>query len=259
MAARGKREGKARCAIVPEHGTAVASLCAVAPTADEAQVGEVHESELSMPAAFSAVLASLGIPNWITLGRLALACVLFVILSITTLQSRYELAFLLFLLAVGSDWVDGYVARRFGWTSPLGRMLDPFVDKILICGTLIFLVSEPVLRHRPELLQPWMVVVVISRELLVTAMRGWAEQHGQDFSAQLSGKAKMVVQSIACAAGLLLVAWEKREWPVPAWLEYTVIISVWLMVAATVYSAWSYVPKVTKSHSSAAPSPTATK
>ncbi|MCS7239040.1 MAG: CDP-diacylglycerol--glycerol-3-phosphate 3-phosphatidyltransferase [Thermoguttaceae bacterium] len=194
-------------------------------------------SSISLPR-----LANLGLPNWITLGRLVLALVLFVVLSLPV-DGRYTAGFVIFLLAVGSDWIDGYVARRFGLTSSLGRVLDPFVDKILICGTLVFLVAEPVFRHRAELLQPWMVVLVILRELLVTAMRGWAEERGQDFSAQLAGKTKMVIQSVACAAGLLFVAWHTKSGETPFWLGLTLATSVWLMVVVTVYSAWVYAVK----------------
>jgi len=186
------------------------------------------------------LLWRLGLPNWITVGRLGLAIVLFVILSLPV-SWGYAAGFVLFVIATGSDWVDGFLARRFGMVTVLGRILDPFVDKILICGTLVFLVADPRMHSRPELLQPWMVVVVLGRELLVTALRSWVEERGQDFSAQTAGKLKMVVQSVAGAAGLLFLAVGADTSPAWAWLYWVVVASVWAMVAVTVYSGIVYI------------------
>ncbi len=182
---------------------------------------------------------NLGIPNWITLGRLGVALLLFVILSLPV-SWRYAAGFVLFVIASGSDWVDGLLARRFGMVTVLGRILDPFVDKILICGTLVFLIADARMHSHPELLQPWMVVVVLGRELLVTALRSWVEERGQDFSAQTAGKLKMVVQSVAGAAGLLFLAVGADTSPAWAWLYWAVVASVWAMVAVTVYSGILY-------------------
>jgi CDP-diacylglycerol--glycerol-3-phosphate 3-phosphatidyltransferase len=184
-------------------------------------------------------ISRLGLPNWITLGRLILAAGLFLLLSLPV-SWRYVGGFALFVLASGSDWVDGFLARRFGMVTVLGRVLDPFVDKILVCGTLIFLAAEPAFYRRPELLQPWMVVIILARELLVTALRSWVEEQGHDFSAQPAGKLKMVIQSIACAAALLYLA----LLPAPAsgeWLYGLVLFSVWAMVGVTIYSGVVYV------------------
>ena len=186
------------------------------------------------------LLWRLGLPNWITVGRLGLAIVLVVILSLPV-SWGYAAGFVLFVIATGSDWVDGFLARRFGMVTVLGRILDPFVDKILICGTLVFLVADPRMHSRPELLQPWMVVVVLGRELLVTALRSWVEERGQDFSAQTAGKLKMVVQSVAGAAGLLFLAVGADTSPAWAWLYWVVVASVWAMVAVTVYSGIVYI------------------
>lgn len=194
--------------------------------------------------------ARVGIANLVTVGRLVLAAVLFVLLSLP-LELRYLAGFVVFVLASGSDWVDGFLARQFGQTSVLGRVLDPFVDKVLICGTLIFLSAEPVFRHRPELFQPWMVVVVLSRELLVTALRGLAEERGYDFSAQPAGKLKMVVQSVACGAALFYLAWpmslaSPNGKAASPWLEFLLIASVWLMLFITIYSGVGYVIKIAR-------------
>ncbi len=146
-----------------------------------------------------------------------------------------------FVPASGSDWVDGFLARRFGMVTVLGRVLDPFVDKILVCGTLIFLAAEPAFYRRPELLQPWMVVIILARELLVTALRSWVEEQGHDFSAQPAGKIENGhPEHCLRAAALLYLA----LLPAPAsgeWLYGLVLFSVWAMVGVTIYSGVVYV------------------
>ena len=92
----------------------------------------------------------------------------------------------MFVVAAGTDWLDGYWARKYGQVTNLGRILDPFVDKIIICGTFIFLAAVP-----DSGVQAWMAVVIVGRELLVTALRSYLEGEGADFSASMSGKLKM--------------------------------------------------------------------
>jgi phosphatidylglycerophosphate synthase len=91
----------------------------------------------------------------------------------------YLLALLTFAIAAGTDWVDGFWARRYGQITQLGRILDPFADKIVICGTFIFLAAVPAAisgagRQPASEIAPWMAVVVVGRELLVTALRSIA-------------------------------------------------------------------------------------
>ena len=119
------------------------------------------------------------LPNQLTSLRLLLSVVLFGLIA----AEHYIAAFVLFLIAVGTDWLDGYYARKFNQITTLGRILDPFADKVIVCGTFIF----P--RHPREclpirwLLRAWMVVVIVGRELLVTALRSFLEERGSDFSA----------------------------------------------------------------------------
>ena len=101
-------------------------------------------------------------PNQVTTVRLGLSIVLFVLLNF----HWYWAGFWLFVIAAGTDWLDGFWARRYGQITILGRMLDPFVDKVIICGTYIFLAADA-----NSGLQAWMAVLVLGRELLVTAPR----------------------------------------------------------------------------------------
>src|SRR5262249_34472582 len=139
-------------------------------------------------------------PNQVTTVRLALSIVLFVFLHL----HWYWVGFWLFLIAAGTDWLDGFWARRYGQITILGRMLDPFVDKVIICGTYIFLAADP-----NSGLQAWMAVLVLGRELLVTALRSFLEQQGADFSAAISGKLKFILQCTAVGASLVWLSYPR--------------------------------------------------
>lgn len=170
------------------------------------------------------------LPNQLTVSRLVLSLVLFALISL-----HYYLASLIvFILAASTDWLDGYFARKYGLVTMLGRILDPFVDKIIICGTFICLVAEP-----RSGVAAWMAVVIVGRELLVTALRSFLEQQGADFSASMSGKLKMVLQCVA--AGLSLFSLTYGNSGPPDALAYLVVGSVWAAVAITVYSGVEYV------------------
>ncbi|MCS6852400.1 MAG: CDP-diacylglycerol--glycerol-3-phosphate 3-phosphatidyltransferase [Gemmataceae bacterium] len=136
----------------------------------------------------SAVRKHLNIPNQLTLARLGLAVFLFVFISL----ERWIGCILIFAAAALTDWLDGYLARKQQLTSTLGRNLDPLVDKVLIGGAYIFLL--PV---EGSGLAPWMVTVVIARELIITSLRSFLENRGASFGADWLGKLKMGLQ---CAA-----------------------------------------------------------
>jgi CDP-diacylglycerol--glycerol-3-phosphate 3-phosphatidyltransferase len=172
----------------------------------------------------------LNVPNVLTTARLVLAVVVFVLVPLR----QYLPAFVVFVLAASTDWVDGYWARRFNQVTQLGRIFDPFVDKIIVCGAFIFLAAED-----GSGIVPWMAVVVVGRELMVTALRSFIEQGGGDFSATVSGKVKMVLQCVAIAASFAALAAPKET--LPAWWRSMLDASVWLAVAATVYSGAGYV------------------
>jgi CDP-diacylglycerol---glycerol-3-phosphate 3-phosphatidyltransferase len=190
------------------------------------------------------------VPNVVTAVRLILSLVVFVLIPLRL----YLPALVIFILAASTDWVDGYWARRYGQVTKLGRMFDPFVDKIIICGTFILLAAEQLAAgeaqraagHLPEHLYgivPWMAVVVVGRELLVTALRGFIEQSGGDFSANFAGKLKMVFQCVAAGASLVALMYFARD-PgdrLPAWIFWTMLVSVWLAVLSTIYSGAGYV------------------
>jgi len=179
----------------------------------------------------------LNVPNVLTTVRFVLSIVVFVLIPL----QHYLAAMIIFIIAASTDWIDGWWARKYEQVTKLGRIFDPFVDKIIICGTFIFLAAE----WPASGIAPWMAVVVMGREMLVTAIRGFIEQQGGDFSAQMAGKLKMVFQCAAVVASLLalrrLHAPEISASPLPNWLYWTLHGSVWLAVILTVYSGLEYI------------------
>src|SRR3954466_8445966 len=134
-------------------------------------------STRSTPAAQPAISSTIwNVPNQLTVARLILSVICFVFLAFDS----YLGALILFSIAAGTDWVDGYWARRYGQVTQLGRILDPFADKIIICGTFIFLAAVPptITDDSASEVTAWMAVLVVARELLVTALRGFFEERG---------------------------------------------------------------------------------
>jgi CDP-diacylglycerol--glycerol-3-phosphate 3-phosphatidyltransferase len=175
------------------------------------------------------------VPNVLTAVRLALSIGVFVLIPL----GQYLAAMIVFALAAGTDWIDGWWARKYSQVTKLGRIFDPFVDKILICGTFIYLAAIP-----KSGILPWMAVVVMGREMLVTVIRSFIEEQGGDFSAKTAGKWKMVLQCIAAIASLTALRHFQQSGSaaaLPDWLHWTLQVSVWLALLLTIYSGLEYV------------------
>jgi CDP-diacylglycerol--glycerol-3-phosphate 3-phosphatidyltransferase len=184
------------------------------------------------------------VPNRITAARLGLSVVVFALIAF----EFYWSSLVVFVLAAATDWIDGWYARKFNLVTKLGRVLDPFCDKILICGTFIFLAVA--MRDFPWYLRiaDWMAVVVVGRELLVTLLRSMVEQSGGDFSAKMAGKLKMWFQCVAAGSSLvaLALASGSPESRLPVWLVVILVASIWLAVLSTVQSGIEYVNAAAK-------------
>jgi CDP-diacylglycerol--glycerol-3-phosphate 3-phosphatidyltransferase len=179
------------------------------------------------------------IPNQLTSSRLLLALVLFVFLAI----EWYKTGLVLFIVAASTDWLDGYWARKYGQITVLGRILDPFADKLIICGTFVFLAAVPASK-----VDAWMAVVILGRELLVTALRSFLEERGKDFSAKTTGKWKMALQCVAAGASIYRLTYPSVSGIAatgvlgpPEWLNCLVVALVWSAVVLTVYSGIDYI------------------
>jgi CDP-diacylglycerol---glycerol-3-phosphate 3-phosphatidyltransferase len=168
------------------------------------------------------------VPNGLSLVRLVLAIAVGVLIEF----QFFLPALICFIIAASTDFIDGWWARRFKQITKLGRILDPFVDKTIIGAAMIALVGVP-----GSGFAAWIVTLVISRELLVTSLRGMIEGSGGDFSAKQLGKWKMVAQCAAIIASLLNLL---QSEPV-AWLQWTLVLSLIGAVILTLLSGWEYV------------------
>lgn len=190
----------------------------------------------------------INLPNRITLFRLFLAIIFFATLAqYSQLEPNAALLYvclIMFLVAAVTDSLDGYFARKQNQVTALGRVLDPFVDKVLVCGAFIFLAGPSFCAEQGQNitgLQPWMVVVVLGRELLVTALRGFSEARGVRFGSEFVGKAKLWIQTITVSVLLLTVArFSSAGGPN---VDLVRSVFVWLTVVVTAASLAPYLIK----------------
>lgn len=171
------------------------------------------------------------LPNQLTASRLVLSIVLFVFIAL----EYYMTSLVLFVLAASTDWLDGYFARKYGMVTVLGRILDPFVDKVIVCGTFIYLGAIP-----GSQVYSWMAVLIVARELLVTALRSFLEKEGKDFSANFSGKLKMVLQCVAAGFSLFYLSM-LNSGHLSDTLQWITMATVWAAVISTVQSGIAYI------------------
>ncbi|TVQ07603.1 MAG: CDP-diacylglycerol--glycerol-3-phosphate 3-phosphatidyltransferase [Leptolyngbya sp. DLM2.Bin27] len=166
----------------------------------------------------------MNLPTWITVSRLLGVPLLLVLLQAPTATQRWW-AVGIFGVAAGTDWLDGYLARRLNQVTDLGKFLDPLVDKLLVLAPLLMLVG---LGQVPA----WGVFLIVAREITIS---GWrvnpAMQGGAVPGANLWGKAKTVVQMAAIA---LLIAPLPPAWDPPAQILF------WLAVGLTLASGLVY-------------------
>jgi CDP-diacylglycerol--glycerol-3-phosphate 3-phosphatidyltransferase len=172
--------------------------------------------------------AIFNIPNQITFSRLFLAIVFFVFLT----YKYFNVALAIFFVAVVTDWLDGYLARKWELSTDLGRLVDPFVDKVIICGTFIIFVHVA-----NDIIAPWMVITIVAREFLVSSIRGFSESKGVKFASNIWGKTKMFIQSWTICAMLIYYAHFENT----SWAEYLVSAFLWITIIVTVGSGLTYV------------------
>ena len=147
----------------------------------------------------------MNVPNILTLSRLGLAVVMMVLLSVNIPFAR-SMALLVFVIAGITDYLDGYLARHVYGVTSFGRLMDPLTDKVLVCAAFVGFVE---LKITPA----WIVVIIISREFLVTGLRLLAASEGEVIAAGKWGKHKTIWQIVAIAALLLGLAIRKDLLP----------------------------------------------
>jgi CDP-diacylglycerol---glycerol-3-phosphate 3-phosphatidyltransferase len=175
----------------------------------------------------------MNLPTWVTLSRLLGLPFVIYLLNYPTVEHRW-LAVGIFVVAAGTDWVDGYLARKLDLVTELGKFLDPLVDKLLVLGSLLSLIQL-------QLVPAWGVFLILTREL---AIAGWRVNPNLTGSSSISGanlwgKLKTISQIVAIA---LLIAPLSPQW------EIFTTVAFWLSVVLTLISGWIYVaPSISSS------------
>ena len=175
----------------------------------------------------------MNIPTWITLSRLLGLPFILYLLNYPTPSHRW-LCVGIFVVAAGTDWVDGYLARKLDLVTELGKFLDPLVDKLLVLGSLLALIEL-------QLVPAWGVFLILAREIAIAGWRVNPKLTGNSSisGANIWGKLKTVVQIIAIA---FLIAPLSPQW------DTTSLILFWLAVALSLISGAVYIlPSISSS------------
>jgi CDP-diacylglycerol--glycerol-3-phosphate 3-phosphatidyltransferase len=188
-----------------------------------------------------AKLAAVNLPNAITLSRLVLTAVFVAGASFASTAGHW-IALVSFVIAAISDFLDGYLARKMGLVTPMGKLLDPLADKVLVCSAFVYLSAQ-------GLCPVWVTVLILAREFLVTGLRQIAVEAGHVMAADRLGKWKTGLQLTFCITCLVWFAFE----PIPSdnplvrlfrWLSspegWLQPASLWLALALTLLSGWNY-------------------
>lgn len=171
---------------------------------------------------------ALNIPNLLSISRI-LSVPLFILLMIDPTPLRALMAGLLFSVASATDWLDGFLARRWGQITKLGKLLDPIADKILITSALIMLIDIKGIN-----VPAWIAIVIISREFAVTGLRAIASSDGIVIPAETMGKYKTGAQITAVIA--LLLDYHLGT----GWINMIGWIALWAAMILAVYSGVQY-------------------
>jgi CDP-diacylglycerol--glycerol-3-phosphate 3-phosphatidyltransferase/cardiolipin synthase len=166
----------------------------------------------------------------LTLLRILLIPVFVLVFYLPTRWSPYVAA-AVFSAAAVTDFVDGYLARRWGQTSPLGAFLDPVADKLMVAVALVLLVQAD-----PRVLLVLPAVVIIGREITVSALREWMAEIGARAQVAVSaiGKLKTTAQMVSIILLLL------RDATVGPWVYYPGLVLLYLAAILTLWSMWLY-------------------
>ena len=187
------------------------------------------------------MLAGVNLPNAITFSRLVLT-VAFVIVVSWESSTHYGIGLALFSVAAATDFLDGWLARRMELVTPLGKLMDPLVDKILVCSAFVFFSAV-------GLCPVWITALILGREFLVTGLRQVAVEAGEVLAADNLGKWKPTFQLTYLITGLVWLTFSNLGEPgdfadFMAWLSHPdgwlMRVSLWAAVALTVVSGYHY-------------------
>jgi CDP-diacylglycerol--glycerol-3-phosphate 3-phosphatidyltransferase len=183
----------------------------------------------------------LNLPNSITMSRIASVPLLIWFLSPHSPfhgnNGEQELAASgLFILASITDGLDGYLARKRKQITTIGMLLDPLADKLMVTAAFILLVA-----YNPRVMHPWIAVLVIGREFLVSGLRSIASSEGFTIEASDLGKLKTVIQIVAIVAAILNHRWDYWNfWGFPVGVHLIAVTAVYWMTIVSIISAVDY-------------------
>lgn len=191
-----------------------------------------------------AILGVVNLPNAITLFRILLVIVFAASASLADILGvhLYTVAFIAFIIATISDWLDGYLARKLDMVTSFGKLIDPLADKILVCTTFVYLSVA-------QLVPVWVTALIIGREFLITGLRQLAIEHGIVIPADIWGKWKTTLQLAFCIDALILLMIGSNPpdsgvsrffYDLCARDSYVYQISLWGAVLLTAWSAINY-------------------
>jgi CDP-diacylglycerol---glycerol-3-phosphate 3-phosphatidyltransferase len=176
------------------------------------------------------------LPNYITFARLGLVPV-FVGLMIEPTEFMLDAAITIFVVASVTDYVDGFIARRYGAVSDFGKLLDPVADKLLVMAALVMLVAQKPDNYGDLWVPGWMVVLVLAREMWISGLRSDAASRGKIVAASNAGKLKSVLQMAAIVALLL----HDRRISLGGALVSCQLIGINLLIVSLLLSYWGAV------------------
>ncbi len=169
----------------------------------------------------------MNLPNSITLSRIASIPALIWLLSahspIKTPGHQELVASAIFILASITDGLDGYLARRRQQITTMGMLLDPLADKLFVTAAYIALVA-----YNPRIVPPWIAVLIVGREFLVSGLRSIAAAEGFTITASEIGKLKTVIQIVSVVAAILAHRWNYWNW-------FGFIVGVRLIAYTSIY------------------------
>ncbi len=186
----------------------------------------------------------MNLPNKLTVARLILSFLFVGLLTIDGLPLAKTFALLVFVIAAVTDFLDGYIARKHGLVTNFGKLMDPLADKVLMCAGFVLLTEL-------GLIPAWIVILILTREFLVTGLRLLASAEGVVLAAENLGKYKTTAQIVTIiyflvylAASEAMLGWFKPFFDAFYFgPQHLGSVLIWLSLILTMWSGFSYVWK----------------
>lgn len=171
----------------------------------------------------------MNLPNKLTLFRILLIPV-FIVVMLLNIPNKFLIACGIFIIASITDAMDGHIARKYDLVTDFGKFMDPLADKLLVISALTCMIEA-------GLVQSWMVIIIVSRELTVSILRAIAAADGKVIAASGGGKLKTISQMVAIIVLLLGANFANK------YFLFAGYITILIATLLTLYSGWEYLYK----------------